>query len=66
MNENITYIDSIKGKPIEDVLKRKQMARDYADGRISKAEYDEFVEGYRARMKALSQQAWKNLRALKN
>lgn len=66
MNENITYIDSIKGKPIEDVLKRKQMARDYADGRITKAEYDEFVEGYLVRMKALSQQAWKALRTLKN
>jgi radical SAM superfamily enzyme len=65
MSENITYIDSIKGKPIEDVLKRKQMARDYADGRITKAEYDEFVEGYRTRMKALSQQAWKNLRQIK-
>jgi hypothetical protein len=65
MDEKNVYVDSIKGKPIKDRLKRKQMPRDYADVRITKAEYDEFVEGYRARMKALSQQAWKNLRTLK-
>lgn len=64
MDNTITYIDSIKGKPIEDVLKRKQMACDYAEGRITKAEYDEFVEGYRTRMKVLSQQAWSNIRQI--
>ena len=40
------------------------MARDYADGRITKAEYDEFVEGYKCRMKVLSQKAWNNIRQI--
>lgn len=59
-----TYIDSIKGKPIERVLNRKRLADAYCEGKITKEEYDSEVAQYKAFMKELASKAFKNLRKL--